>query len=74
MASRRAACHSHGRSDLGLCLTVTDPMSILSLLRAVKQIRSRIQSVPKNDRVDDFATIHATQPRDPDLTRIVLKV
>ena len=59
---------------LALTLTMTDPLSILSLLRAVKQIRSRIQSISKNNRVDDFATIRATQARDPDLTGIVFKV
>ena len=59
---------------LALCLAVIDPLGILYLFHAVQQIRSRAQSVPKNDRVNDVATTGATQPRDPDLTSIVFKV
>jgi hypothetical protein len=59
---------------LAICLTVIDPLSIFSLLRAVKQIRSRVQSVPKNDRVDDLATTDTTKTCDADFTSIVLEI
>ena len=53
---------------LTIRLTVIEPLSILSRFRAVQQIRSRVQSIPKNDRVDDLATTSATHSCDADLT------
>lgn len=59
---------------LAIRLTLTDPLSIFSLLHDVQEIRRGVQSVPKNDRVDDFATTGATETRHADLTGIVLEV
>jgi|CXWL01.1.fsa_nt_gi hypothetical protein len=55
-------------------LSTIDPLRIFSLLRTVLEIRRLVQSVPKNDRIDDLPTTGATQSRDADLTGIVLKV
>lgn len=59
---------------LAIRLTLIDPLSIFSLLHDMQEVRRGIQSVLKNDRVDDFATTGATETRDADLTRIGLKV
>lgn len=55
-------------------LSSIDPLRIFSLFRAVQQIRRLVQSVPKNDWIDDLAATGATKTGDADLTRIVLKV
>lgn len=55
-------------------LSSIDPVRIFSLFRAVQQIRRLVQSVPKNDRIDDLATTGAAEARDADLTAIVLEV
>jgi len=59
---------------LAIRLTMIDPLSIFSLLHDVQEIRRGVQSVLKNDWVDDFAATGATETRDADLTSIVLKV
>src|SRR5580765_1069209 len=40
----------------------------------MQETRDRVQSVPKNDGVDDLATTGATKTCDADLARVILKV
>jgi hypothetical protein len=53
---------------------MTHPLSIFSSFHGVHEIRGLVQSVLKNDRVNDLATIGATKTRDADVTSIVLEV